>query len=203
VGSKYSRRDRSFILGNRILRSVRDSESINFHMILSRLQFIAGPLATWLVASIATTIIQGQLTAYSWEPPIILAAFSLSIAVNTLVTGLIVFRILKVFLEVKAATTSVERTLGTTWTGTKLLRNVVFMIIESGMALLFVQLVRVTLYILQIQLDGDASDSATNGYVILIVINEMFNVISIRSVCPLLLFLLITFYYLDRASHRQ
>ena len=37
-----------------------------------------------------------------------------SMAVNTLVTGLIVIKILKVFLEVKGAMTSVERTLGST-----------------------------------------------------------------------------------------
>jgi hypothetical protein len=117
------------------------------------------------------------------------------------VTGLIVFRILKVFLEYKAATTSVERTLGTTWTGTKLLRHVVFMIIESGMALLFVQLARLTFYTLQYRLGA----TVTDGYDIFVAINEMFNVISIRSVCPLLLFLLIYHFYYPaiRASHQQ
>jgi hypothetical protein len=115
----------------------------------------------------------------SWEAPTVIAGFILSIAVNALVTGLIVFRILKVFLEVKAATTSVERTLGTTWAGTKLLRHVVFMIIESGMALLVVQVARVTFFTLQLELQGDAANSATYGYVIFIGINEMFNVISI------------------------
>jgi len=73
----------------------------------------------------------------------VLTSFALSMAVNTLVTGLIVFRIFKVFLEIKAATTSVERTLGTT--GGSKLQHVIFIIIESGMALLAVQLVRIVL----------------------------------------------------------
>jgi hypothetical protein len=50
--------------------------------------------------------------------------------------------------QIKAATTSVERTLGTTG-GTKL-RNVIFIIIESGMALLAVQLVRVVFTYLRV-----------------------------------------------------
>ena len=128
MGSNYPRRDRSFILGNLILRSINS----HWHLI-SRLQFIApGPLAIWLAESFATPVVQGQPMEYIWGPPTIIASFTLSIAVNALVTGLIVFKILGVFLEVKAATTSVERTLGKAWAGTKL-RHVVFVIIESGM----------------------------------------------------------------------
>ena len=64
--------------------------------------------------------------------------------VNALVTGLIVFKILKVFLEVKP--TSVEQKLGSfSSTGGPKLRNVMFIIIESGMALFTIQLVRVVL----------------------------------------------------------
>ena len=100
----------------------------------------------------------------------ILTGFALSIAVNTLVTGLIVFRILRVFLKVKAVTTSVERTLGTT--GGAQLRHVLFIIIESGMALLAVQISRFVLYI-------QTSESANNAYVVFICINQMFNVIII------------------------
>ena len=101
-----------------------------------------------------------------------------SMTVNALVTGLIVIKILKVFLEVKSNTTSVERTLGSTG-GTKL-RQVVFVIIESGMALFAIQLIRLVFYILPMEWTIDASD-----YVI--AIHEMFNVI-IRSCSFLLLF---------------
>ena len=115
-------------------------------------------------------------------------------AVNTLVTGLIVFKILKVFLEVKAATTSVERILGTTG-GTKL-RHVIFIIIESGMALLVVKLAQFVLYNLPSELAYDA-------YIVFININEMFNVI-IRSACFYFSCFTYNVYYLaTRASHQQ
>ena len=99
-----------------------------------------------------------------WGILLILTSFILSIAVNALVTGLIVFKIVKVSLEAKAFTTSGP--------GGSQLRHVIFIIIESGMALLAVQLARVILYI----------DSATClVYILFIGINQMCNVI-IRSV---------------------
>ena len=105
-------------------------------------------------------------------------------AVNALVTGLIVFKILKVFLEVK--TTTVEGTLGSTG-GTKL-RHIIFVIIESGMALFAIQLIRVVFFNLPVELVPDCT------YNLVICIHQMFNVI-IRSVhfYFFFLFLLITF----------
>ena len=88
-------------------------------------------------------------------------------AVNALVTGLIVFKILKVFLEVKA--TSVERTLGSTG-GTKL-RHVLVVIIESGMALFAIQLIHVVIQGLPMDL--------TTIYNLVAPINQMLNVIII------------------------
>jgi hypothetical protein len=99
--------------------------------------------------------------------------------VNALVTGLIVFKILKVFLEVKSTTTSVERTLGSTG-GTKL-RHIIFVIIESAMALFAIQVVRLVL-----------SQGLWDGFVpfdLVFGIAQMLNVI-IRSVH----FLLLLFY---------
>ena len=99
-------------------------------------------------------------------------------AVNTLVTGLIVFKILKVFLEVKP--TSVERTLGSTG-GTKL-RHIIFIIIESGMALFAIQLVR---FVLSTLLPGEAEAGPATAFrltfEIVVGIHEMFNVI-IKSI---------------------
>ena len=73
------------------------------------------------------------------------ASYVTSIAVNALVTGLIVFKIVKVFLEVKDTTTSVERTLGLGSTGGTKLRHVIFVIIESAMALFAIQIIRLVL----------------------------------------------------------
>ena len=103
----------------------------------------------------------------------ILTSFAASMAVNTMVTGLIVFRILKVYLEVKP--TSVERTLGTA--GSIKFRPIIFVLIESGMALFTIQLVRVVIVILPVQL----TQPAISGLNLVIGINQMFNVI-IKSV---------------------
>ena len=112
-------------------------------------------------------------------------------AVNALVTGLIIFKILKVFLEFEVKT-SVERTLGSTVTGGTKLRHVIFVIIESGMALFIIQLIRILFYALQMEWSIDASFYA-------VVINQMLNVI-IRSVHSPSSVLLITY---TRVSHQQ
>jgi len=73
------------------------------------------------------------------------ASLALSMTVNALVTGLIVFRIIKVFQEVKTACTVDGQILGVTGGGT--LRRVIFVLIESGMALFSIQLVRLVVTI--------------------------------------------------------
>jgi hypothetical protein len=89
-------------------------------------------------------------------------------AVNALVTGLIVFKILKVFLEFKP--TSVERTLGSlNSTGGSKLRHITFIIIESGVALFAIQLVRVVLGNVDTQ-------TALSGQHFVISIHQMLNV---------------------------
>jgi hypothetical protein len=105
---------------------------------------------------------------------VILTSFAASMAVNTLVTGLIVFKILKVFLEVRAI--SGEITLGSlasTGGGSKL-RHVLFVIIESGMALFITQLIRIVI----VSIDFKTQQQAIN---LISPINQMLNV-SIRSV---------------------
>jgi len=90
--------------------------------------------------------------------PMIITSFVLSMAVNTMMTGLIVLKILRVFSEVKATTG-----------GTKF-RHIIFIIIESGMALFAVQMVRVVISC--IPLDWDTTMPAfgiTTG------VNQMFN----------------------------
>ena len=84
---------------------------------------------------------------YPWGNMLLLTSFIASMVVNALVTGLIAFKILKVFLEVKP--TSVEQTLGSlNSTGGPKLQRIIFIIIESGMALFAIQLVHVVIVIL-------------------------------------------------------
>ena len=97
-------------------------------------------------------------------------------AVNTLVTGMIVFRILKVTAGIEP--TSVERTLGSS--GGNKFRHIMFIIIESGMALFAIQLVRVVMGFVPVPVVLVPIFVAASDLVI--VINQMLNVIIIRSV---------------------
>ena len=116
-----------------------------------------------------------------------ITALAASMAVNALVTGLIVFKILKVFSEVNPIL--VELTMDSN--GGAKLRHVIFVIIESGMALFAIQLIRIVFYILPMKWTIDVGD-----YVV--VINQMLNVI-IRSVHSYFFFLIVFI----RASHQQ
>src|SRR5882757_7252611 len=99
-----------------------------------------------------------------------LTGLTASMTVNALVTGLIVFRIFKVFREVSSVTTSDETSLSVT--GGRKLRSIIFIIIESGMALFAIQLTRLVLTFLQLSTNDD------NDILQLIAsIHEMLNVI--------------------------
>ena len=120
--------------------------------------------------------VQAEYAIASWGVVMGITGLALSMAVNALVTGLIVFKIVKVFLEVNP--TLVELTLDST--GGSKLRHIIFIIIESGMALFAIQLIRLMFSILPMEWTLDANDY------FMIAINEMFNVI-IRSVHLLLI----------------
>jgi hypothetical protein len=120
-------------------------------------------------------------------------------AVNALMTGLIVFKILKVFLEFKP--TSVEQTLGSlNSTGGSKLGHVIFIIIESGMALFAVQLVRFVISILEAQ--QPEANALWAGLELVIGIHEMLNVI-IRSVHSTTFVLLMTFTSLGHRTNNN
>ena len=102
-------------------------------------------------------------------------------AVNALVTGMIVFRILK---ATGVKPTSVELTLGST-EGNKF-RHIMFIIIESGMALFAIQLVRIVLELVSVPVEQLPFLQVALDFVI--VINQMLNVIIIRSSFLLLSF---------------
>ena len=91
------------------------------------------------------------------------------------------------FLQVKAATTSIEQTLGSTG-GTKF-RHIIFIIIESGMTLFVIQLIRLVFEVIAEPKQFVTAVPVIFAVDYVLVINEMFNVI-IRSVH----FLLLLFY---------
>ena len=103
-----------------------------------------------------------------------LTALAATMAVNTLVTGLIVFKILKVFLGFK-------RTLGSfsSAAGSPNYQHIAFIIIESGMALFAAHLVRIVISTLL-----DAKPFPSSGmllaFSLVVYFHQMLNVI-IRS----------------------
>ena len=124
----------------------------------------------WIVASCPYFIVQGTIEAATWSNILILTSLAASMTVNALVTSLIVFRIFKVFREVKNVTTSNEKSLGITG-GTKL-RSIIFIIIESGMALFAIQLAR-----LVIGATGLVTDTEEDIYQLISCTHEMLNVV--------------------------
>ena len=104
---------------------------------------------------------------------------ALSMTVNALVTGLIVFRIFRVFQEVRTSTAD-DQTLGVTGGGT--LQRVIYIIIESGMALFSIQLARLVVSIM-------TTDASNDAYVLISSIHQILNVI-IRSLITTVILLI-------------
>ena len=128
-------------------------------------------LVMWWAAGIgAFSIRQGRIHVNLWTSPLVLTSLIVSLTVNALVTGLIVFKIFEVYREVKDNTISDEKSLGVT-AGSKL-RSVMFVIIESGMALFVIQLVR-----LAISTQLPFTDAVSDAYTLIVVLYEMINVI--------------------------
>ena len=114
----------------------------------------------WIAASCSQFIVQGAIDDTTWSAVLVLASLAVSMTVNALVTGLIVFRIFKVFHEVKDVT------------GGRKLRSVIFIIIESGMALFAIQLAR-----LVIAATGQGTDAEYDVYQLIVGMHEILNVV--------------------------
>jgi hypothetical protein len=101
------------------------------------------------------------------------ASIVLSMIVNAYATGLIAFEIIKVYRNVKP-TLETSKSLGS-YGGMKY-RNVISIVIESGMVLFCVQLVRV---VLLVRFEITGSEIYINALEIVIGIHEILNVSSI------------------------
>ena len=120
-------------------------------------------------------------------------------AVNGLMTSMIVFRILKVTGAMPS--TSFEQTLGSN--GRNKFRHIMFIIIESGMALLVIQVVRFVLGFIPEPVTAAQRMGLETASDFVIAINEVLNVIIIRSVFFFYFFCVADNIYLARASHQQ
>ena len=116
------------------------------------------------------SLVYGRILILTLTNTLTVAALTLSMTVNAVMTGLIVFRIFKVFQEVK--TGAEDRMLGVA-DGSTPLRRVIFAIIESGTALFFFQLIRLILAFQTVL----HPKPAINAYYIFASIHTMLNVI--------------------------
>ena len=155
-----------------------------YHDLLPDLNLL--PLGIWLagVSTLHTSTnadgVGIQETPWGLIAVTISVAFSM--AVNALVTGLIVYRIFKAFRKVQQNSTSAEKSLGDI--GGRKYRSVISVIIESGIVLFAVQLVRVILTNISAFSDSLPIDVAL---IIIIVIHQMLNVIITLVIINLIL----------------
>ena len=139
------------------------------------------PPATWLANAFSGNSFKNNGANY-WPNTVFITGLAASMAVNALMTGMIVLRIL---MATGVEPTSVERNLGST--EGKKFRHIMFIIIESGMALFAIQLVRVVFAFISLPVEQFPFFQAAYDFVI--VINQALNVITIiRSSFLLLLF---------------
>ena len=138
------------------------------------------PPATWLAEAFSGNSGNNNGPSY-WPNTVAITGLAASMAVNSLMTGMIVLRILK---ATGVNPTSVERTLGST-EGNKF-RHIMFIIIKSGMALFAIQLVRFVLVFIPVPVEQFPFLVVALDFVV--AINQMLNVIIIRSFFLLLLF---------------
>ena len=136
--------------------------------------------ATWIAAAFGGKSVDNFDPSY-WPNTLTITGLAASMTVNALMTGMIVFRILK---ATGVRPTSVERILGSA-EGNKF-RHIMFIIIESGMALFAIQLVRIVLSFVSVPVEQIPILQAAFDFVA--ALNQMLNVIIIRSSFLLLLF---------------
>jgi len=133
-------------------------------------------LAIWIASGTAPLfIIQDQIFGPDWRNVLALTGLTLSMIMNALVTGLIVFRILQMFRQVQTSTGDGQMS---EVTGGSKLQRVIFIVIESGMALLSIQLARLVVTIVN-------TDTARDTYSLIAGIHVILNgitptIISVR-----------------------
>ena len=114
-------------------------------------------------------IVGGRIILPLWTEKLLATSLTMSLTVNALVTGLIVFKIVKLFREVNSAGITQSKST---------LQRVIGIIIESGMALFAIQLARLVSTIMLILTYDHRAYSA---FILCVCIHQMINVI-IKSV---------------------
>ena len=154
------------------------SRPISLEWLISIFQLL--PSVIWIV--LVTSPDQWKLSSQNyppaptleWQVNILWTCLALSLIVNATVTGLIVFRIMKIYL--KAKHTFSEQTFGGTGGGRKLL-SIIFILIESGMALFAIQLGQLVLAMISRLVNSSSAAAAYSILLPFVAIHQMMNVI--------------------------
>ena len=167
LGLQYPCCNRSFNPSIRIPKSVSLYYSVaDFNLLF---------LVIWIVAGSSAAprhlVVEGHFLAPAWQNALGITGLAMSMVLNALVMGLMVFRISKVFQRLKP--TSDEQILGAT--GGSTLRPMIFVLIESGMALVSVQLVRLVVASLVASTHCN-SEGAVSADSVIVGFHEMLNV---------------------------
>ena len=133
--------------------------SVHMAMYYFLAEFRLRSLATWMAANGSTHILQHELADTRWGHILSITSLSISLIINAVVTGLIVLRILKVCWIRE------DQTFGLGIGGTKL-RSIIFLIMESGVMMFLIQLIRVITTIFDL-----------HGVYFIVGIDQMLNVI--------------------------
>ena len=107
--------------------------------------------------------VEDQVIFSHWAETLVTTSLAMSLTVNTLVTGLIVSGIVKLFRKVNTGITQSR----------SIFQRVIGIIIESGSVLFAVQLARLVISILLIFMD----DRVYSAFILSVCIHQMINVI--------------------------
>ena len=143
----------------------------------------------WLAynGAFVISVAQNDVGVTAWGTKVLLTSLVASMTVNALVTGLIVFRIFRVFGEVGKRVTTLEDKSSDSTHGNKL-RSVPFIIIESGIVLFAIQLARVAI---EVGLTtGPETDAALYAFEFIAAIHTMVNVIISSVIATLCLLIM-------------
>ncbi|KAF8803982.1 hypothetical protein BYT27DRAFT_7259438 [Phlegmacium glaucopus] len=123
-------------------------------------------LVIWVAGASSQYLLSGYIDEPGWGYWMFVAGVAMSITVNALVTGLIIFKIFIVYREIKSISASDDQTLGVT-VGSKT-RTVILILFESGMVLFSIQLARILSTVLP-------TEASTKAYQIIVGIHQMLN----------------------------
>ena len=144
-------------------------------------------------------MIAGQIVSTAWDTNVTITSLIMSMTVNALVTGLIVFRIFKVFRKVKGTITFDGKSSCSGGAGGRNIRYVMFVLIESGIALFSIQLARVV----PTAFSTDGTSSEQDLFNFMVSCHEMLNVTKTTSGSLLAPFLLITWAWLGYSTYHH